>query len=312
MYHPRAQGLTVTVPAIRSGASLAMVNPRSQNNQRPAPGLAANPCNTPPLRMKTVRFGSAWAAFLLLLTGCGVGTESEVPSTPPLLPPLESIGIDLSFFQNRTPPAGVGTTVNWTTALERIAVAQSTVGHLLALPSATFHAASAQAPRRHGSAWHWSYSVLVDGVRHDGVLVGGINGAANAWHMSVSAPGRTPPLANQMIFEGISGFYGGSGQWLIPELGAAPGNLGTLQWGSLDPNAIGYTLNFDGGRWSYRRERKVHFLDYLTSDVAPRFRIWWDVETGRGAVAVGSGDNRCWNTQQLDMSCSDLAQAVRE
>jgi hypothetical protein len=262
------------------------------------------------VRSQSVRAG---AALVVLLTGCNLGTANETPSTPPLLPPLESIGLDVSFFENRAPPPGEGTSVNWTTALERIAIAESTVGRMLALPSATLQAASAQTPERQGSAWRWSYSVTVDGVSHDGALFGGVNGAANGWQMVVSAAGRTPPLANRVVFEGFSGFFGGSGQWFIPDLGTAAGDpVATVQWGQNDENAIGYVFIMEEGRWTHTRQRQVYTLDYLTSDVAPRFRLWWDVETGRGAVSVADGDNRCWNAQQLDIACADLTAAVRE
>jgi hypothetical protein len=239
--------------------------------------------------MRTVRSQSisGGAGLLAMLTGCNLSTASETPTTAPLLPPLESIGLDVSFFRHRTPLPGVGTSVNWTTALERIAIVESTVGLMLALPSATMHAASAQAPQRQRSAWRWSYSITVQGVGYEGALLGGVNGAANAWQMLVSSPGRTPPLANQTLFEGISGFFGGSGQWLIPDLGAAAGErVATIQWQQADQNSIGYVFTMEQGRWTYTRQRQVHNVDYLTSDVAPWFRLWWDVESGRGAVSA--------------------------
>lgn len=241
-------------------------------------------------------------------TACqgSTGTDESSPVPMPAVPPSASIRLDVSFFRQHTPGSG-GSTSNWSTALDRAAFADSAFASLLELPFATFASAVASSPAPDGDMWRWSYTVLFNGQSYSGSIRGGRAGAQNAWSLTTTAPGVTPPVSNRVLFTGESAIFPlSAGRWFIYPLTSASSDPAVrIDWTLVAPCILCLTLTRPAvsDQLTHNQNSQSRELRYFAVDPTRRFYMWWNPTTGEGGVSVAEGSIMCWDTQQRNRAC---------
>jgi hypothetical protein len=249
-----------------------------------------------------------------LLSACKDSTEPD-NGTPPVLPPVASMQVDLSFFAQAGGAAEVASGavgLNWAAAALRVGVANLAVSLVLAVPAATWAAAGSQTPTVEEGKWHWRFNAQQGGVTHAAHVTGYLDGSESVWEMRIT---NTALGLNEFLwYDGRAALDGAAGSWSFHD--AATGSAteaGRIDWthasntswrvdftdtNSASPGA-GDVLRYE----SSGTARNVSFVDVSTGETV---EIGWDSVTKAGwliAPAYNNGLKACWDASLNDAAC---------
>ncbi len=257
----------------------------------------------------------------IVLAGCDKGGTTAVvesPNEPPPLPPVESLTIDLSFFDrtgggpDATRAAFGETRQNWTNAAVRVGVANAAVAFALAVPTATFAAAFQVGPvfDENTFRWHWRFMVEHGGLTYDGDLAGVIAGAQAAFEMRLSQ--ASLGLTDFLWYEGVATLTGESGFWQFFHPEFPNESVGRIDWSNPSPHE--WTLSFSatgnaenaGDVLTYQATGTVRLVTYVHASTGNAVEISWDAASGAGYIQAdgyNDGAKSCWDGSQNDITC---------
>lgn len=239
----------------------------------------------------------AWPAAVLLV-GCSL---PEQPTRKPTLPTAESVTYDVSFFATHVPDNSAPS-VNWASALERIAFLDSNVVQFLVVPDTVLRAAVADTPSQAGGNWRWEYATTIAGEPYSGYFHGFGQGTNDVWSLIVNAPTLTPSISNHLWMEGVSTQAADAGIWIIYQPAfTGPAETVRLDWG-MTATIRELVLERVASTLRYRIGAASGLITYVSSATEP-FELTWNPQTGTGSLALGTAPLVCWDAQQHDVTC---------
>lgn len=259
-------------------------------------------------------------ALSAALAGCGETTDPTSQAQAPELPPVQSMQMDLSFF-NAQEQAGVAETaeaqtlkLNFLNAAVRAAYVNVAVVTILAPPTLAFSAALHTIPSRDGDGYIWIYTWVDQGLDYQVRLRGTPNGEYVDWELYVVLPGQPAEL----WFTGQSHTQRDEGHWLFRDF-TAPGDPEVLRvdWDVTDEHDAMLDLTNvqaggeeEGDRLRYRVEGALHSIEFADASTGEDWDIIWNGADGTGSLRVpdyNNGERACWDENQFDTQCSAAA-----
>ncbi len=254
-------------------------------------------------------------ASALTLAACNDGSGPN-ESVPPALPSVASMDADLGLFttegsalQAVSPTPGS----NFVAAALSVTVARLWTGAVLAVPVATWAAATSATPVFHDGAFHWEYSVTENGQTVGAHLTGRGDGDESVWEMRVTSTALG--LDDYLWYTGRALLSGESGEWHIfdaanPDTRSevlaidwthSPANAWTLQFTNMKTGAVeaGDRLRYE----SNGEQRLVSFTDASAQTTA---EITWNATTRSGSIhapGFNGGLKSCWDSALQNVAC---------
>jgi hypothetical protein len=263
-------------------------------------------------------------AMLAATTGC----ESESPTGPqdnppdpsqaPVLPSPERLTFDFSFFdggEQMAKSAAAATKLNFINAYLRVAVI-NVMTHLVLTPPVTAFAVALHTIPSHqpDGSWIWVYTFVDCDEEAQILLRGKRAGDMVTWQLRVTALNASPPLDNEVWFEGETRNDGDFGHWTFydPTLTGDPAVAG-LDWGTGgegDFLALTCLSGSDAGNsLTYRHDAPDCGIEFLDAATGQMWYIRWNEAVGDGSLKVpdyNGGNPACWDEHQNDTDCAPL------
>ncbi len=287
---------------------------------------------------------SIMAVCVLLLTqivGCGedagevMDADRIETSEAPVLPPDESMTVDLSVFNDGevmipeipvpdgeaqpgpggTPPAAGR---NFTNAAARVVTINTAIVSALVPPAGLFSLAKETEPvEQDDGSWLWSYSLTYDIFAIDARLIGVPDGIRTHWSMRISSENPILPVEDFEWYTGTSTETNTSGSWQFFDM-FTPGEINPtvrLDWSveALKMNAELTIENIDtrsdylGDVLLYSATPNTASMSFEDVSEDETWDIGWDIGTGAGSITVpkyNSGEKACWDAQKQDVQCN--------
>lgn len=255
-------------------------------------------------------------ASAIVFAGC-----SKEDSEPPELPPMESLVMDFSDFNNPSDTLqslkAAGTYHNWGVAFLSVSVWNAMITLGTAVPVAAYAEALRQNPVYLGdSRWEWSYDITVMSIQFSASLIAErISNEEFTAEMYITRPGAGG-FEDFKWYEGTIRYDHTGASWTLYENPANPSPIVTIVWnrdweaGSLD---LTYTNvkagdNENGSFISFSVDpSKEYDAAYTISLSAGVINIEWNRETKAGRikspVRFGNSMWHCWNSSLQSMVC---------
>jgi hypothetical protein len=259
-----------------------------------------------------------------LMTGC-----KEKPGDPPILPPLESIIIDFSNFENSVKsddiqlPKGVENS-NWELAAMVAGYWRAVIFITLAVPVYAFDHAIDQKPvYLDDKTWQWDYSVTHFTITYRAKLTGQIRADDVQWKMYITREG-TGGYEEFLWFEGTSDLDGKGGQWTLNHSATYREPLLTIDWegdGS-EVTMVRYTyvrtLNdarendpFKNSSIEYGKQAGIYdsyyTINYYNGAAFADMDVQWNSTTLIGKVRCPAilidNEWHCWDQSYVNVTC---------
>ncbi len=255
----------------------------------------------------------------LLLVSC-FEKDPVAPTESPILPPAESMKIDVSYFQkgNLDKTAGMLTKNNFFNASVRVGVINVAVVVTMSVPTAVFAAAASNQPVWDSDdlKFHWIYTLTYNQLTFKADLAGWLDTKSGeaVWEMYITSNATNPKLDKFLWYEGRSKLDNKSGWWLIYD-SQKPSErryLLRLDWSIKGTENIltfkNVTVGNEGENdlltyWVNAAEREITFWDNSTKQT---LEIYWELTKGTGyliAPDYNSGQKACWDESQNDVAC---------
>lgn len=261
----------------------------------------------------------AAVALLALIPVLGCGDDpAGSPGEPPPLPPAGSMRADMSLFDqatDQTAPRRIPVGLHFLTAAAVVTVARVATVAVMAVPVATFAAASSNDPVFEDGAFHWRYAVQQGGQSFLADLSGRGDGTESVWEMRISATATDPPLEDFLWYSGRASLTGEAGEWHVFD--ALDPMSGTevlaIQW--THPDGDRWTLDFTnvepggahlGDRLGYAVDGDVRTVRFLDASEDAETEIRWSAATGAGYIespGYNGGVRSCWDATLQDSAC---------
>ena len=272
--------------------------------------------------------------ILVLFVGCDKSDDTTENTNALVLPPFESMIMDLDVFQDNSGTnkstdlfiANKEPNGNWFFSKIVVGVWNVAVFNTLAIPVSAFRLAFDNKPDNIGdNTWQWSYDVDGFTSQYTARLTGEVTGEEVLWKMYITKDG-IEGFDEFLWFSGSSAMDGNSGNWLLNESPEKPEAILKIEWQreAEEVGKIKYTWvrvldeeekedKFKDSSLEYGLQEgsldayinayiyDANLMDY--SDV----RIEWSRETYEGRVRsfnyFENEDWHCWNNQGEDISC---------
>lgn len=282
----------------------------------------------------------ALVPLLMLIMGCGEDTGDNSDATDisqaPALPPIESMTVDLSLFNDGeaimpeipvgVDPAQMGPGAiapasgqNFINAAERAGIISATAAAALAFPAGLFGLAhNAEPVEQADGSWIWSFSMEDDMFALDAKLTGIPEGNKTHWSMNITVDNEILPIKDFEWYTGISTESNTLGSWQIYDM-FTPDEfnlIAKLDWsvimikGSAELAVENIDTRSDhlGDALLYSVTPVTASMVYTdASEEEPEWNIVWDIATGAGSLTVpnyNSGEEACWDAQRQDVQCN--------
>lgn len=250
----------------------------------------------------------------VLLSACKDSTGPD-NGTPPELPPVASMRVDLSVFAQpggapRVAAGMVG--LNWTAAALRVGVANLGVSLVLAVPVATWAAAGSETPTVENGKWQWRFSAQEGGATYGSHVTGYLDGSESVWEMRVtnSALG----LDEFLWYDGRAALSGESGHWSFHDPAAGSGaEVGRIDWTHASESewrvVFTNTNNASadlGDLLTYESAGTARGVTFVNVSTGQTTEVHWDSVTKAGwliAPAYNNGQKACWDGSLSDTTC---------
>ena len=248
------------------------------------------------------RLHITWFLAVTLASGC-VSDEVLDPDVRPDPPPAAAFDADFSFFEDRTPASGGGTTA-WTQALQAVGAA-STAMAVLEVPEALLGAAASAQATRVGDAWQWPFTTTLAGVAYAGELRSHVViGNQHEWNLWVSSLDHSPPLNDYLWALGFTSAAGLDGIWSLADAAAGTDSIAArLSWVRNSENGVNFAFAVsDTAGWTYERSAASTVLTFVVHS-APEARVTWSTQSGMGTSWTPATSTSCWNADLHDVAC---------
>lgn len=272
--------------------------------------------------MKMISYKSV-SFLLIVLSLVIVGCSDKDPVSPkesPILPPAESMKIDVSFFQkgNLTKTTEMLSKNNFINASLRVGVINTAVILTMSIPTAVFSAAASHQPvwDNDDKKFHWIYTLTYNQLTFKADLAGWLDNQAGeaVWEMFITSNATKPTLENFLWYEGRSKLGNKTGWWLIydPQRPTEKRSLLRLDWdiSATESTVIfkNVTTGIEGENdlltyWVNATERKITFWDNSSQQT---LEIYWEITNGTGYIVApdyNNGEKACWDESQNDVTC---------
>jgi hypothetical protein len=278
----------------------------------------------------------------LILSAATIAACSDSPSAPtgqpPTLPPIGSLQADLTMFDGAaaaaaaraglslsatsaaawtTSAAATNSAVgaNFITAAITAGIARAATIAVMAVPGATFAAATSAAPIFENGAFHWRYSVQSGGATFGADLAGRGDGAESVWEMRISTNATNPPLDDFLWYDGRALLTGQAGEWHIYDASQPSAHVEVLSidWAHADPDS--WTLAFTnvkpgspdaGDVLTYEVDGALRLIRFFDASANTTAVIEWNHLTGTGSIhapGYNGGVRSCWDGAQNNTTC---------
>lgn len=256
------------------------------------------------------------AAFLV--TSCKDDPASLNSNEPPSLPPVESMSVDVSTFDNyqqNKEALGKQTNTNFAQAAIRAFVIKSVVELNLAIPKALLAAASqSKAEFNEDGEWIWSYTKNAGDNTYEVRLVATQeNENENTWQFFVtnSALG----INDKLFFSGTTNEDGTQGTWTYYSLMSdAEEPVSVTEWTVTEEGNVELRLevvsnrfNNEGDYIEYSFDGTVKNVVYYNANEDATTELQWNIETNAGYIIApnyNNGEKACWDENFENTSCS--------
>ena len=278
--------------------------------------------------MKTTCTVFLFFLYSLFFIACDKENNDETP----VLPPVESMVINLDGIQNLGKSAGYSSDqstmakINWGYSALSVSTWSLLLTSTLAVPVASFAEAFKHSPVKTGpTTWQWSYSVTGFAVTYSARMVGILLSDDIKWEMYVKKEGVNP--FNEFLwFDGTSSLDGKSGQWRLNHSAEFPEELLLIDWKkegdevaevkytyTREKNDQRQTDKFKGSYLTYGFQNltynafvTIHAYQESGLQFSDAF-IEWNRSNYMGRVKSGSYFNdqswHCWDSTGNDVIC---------
>ncbi len=275
------------------------------------------------------RRGLARLARMFALALLVVGVEScssEDPAgpggtndAPPVLPAPERLSFDIDFFKDGARAQSGDATekdaaaqLNYFNARVRLAVIQVVAEFVLAPPVGAFALALHSVPtHQEDGSYLWVYT-YVDGDEEAQIRLRGTPiGDRVAWEMRVSTNEETPPIVDELWFEGETWRDGDGGFWRFHDF-KREGEpvVARIDWDETNDGARLVFTDLDenpGDTLSYIVKGTRGSIELFDASESLLSFIRWNEADGTGSLRApdyNSGAEACWDKRQNDTVCS--------
>lgn len=262
---------------------------------------------------------------MILLSGMGCDKNPVDNEDPPLpvLPPAESMRLDLSTFG--IPQTGLAkpttTTIpatqnNFNNAVIRATIVNAVVAVHMIVPSAIFAAALSEKPiLGQDGKFHWIFQAKVGITTFEANLAGWIDQKELKvyWEMYVTNPLMSPKLDKFMWYDGWSEVENKQGQWMFynPQKPDESEEQLQIDWYHNDENDSRLTFKNVwashvevGDRLDYIAADENRSIDFLDASKEETWKIFWDAITTAGYLHVpdyNNGGPAYWDANHQDV-----------
>lgn len=252
------------------------------------------------------------AVFSLVL----VFTSCIDDSTPPVMPPVESLEMDFSHFQQEKSTEIL--LENWLYSLTTVSVFNIYASATLAIPTAAYRIALEKTPNYESNhQWLWSFDLPVFGATYTAKLTSTTQRKGKVlWEMRVDKQGPDG-FTDFLWFEGEA-YLDESVQWVIYDTPSSPvevlktnwikaegSNSGSLSYTLVDANHDYYKSTIESG--TMPNETYDRYFNIYRSDLQSNVSIKWSTTDNSGRVkSFKYFDDEawhCWNKYLLDDTC---------
>jgi hypothetical protein len=259
--------------------------------------------------------------LLACFTGCSEDTDGDGNGEAPLLPPDESMTLDLSLFGGDKLEAPVipsipGARLNFTAAATTALVINTLVVAHLSVPVAVFTAAKRTIPvKQDDDSWLWSYSRTIGLETFTANLTGKRENDTIFWSMKISNTSSFRPLDNFEWYTGVSSRENGFGSWQFfnrdtPDQAnptyAIEWNVerGVKRERTFTNQEAG--SSYFGNVVRYAVEGDMTSISFTEAAKDSTTIIEWSRSTGAGSITspeYKQGEKACWDTDKQDAAC---------
>lgn len=255
---------------------------------------------------------------LLVFSSCD-DDPSSVNDEPPQLPPVESLEVDFSNFENQqkqTQPQ-IESSDNFHRAVTTAVIMKAAVEFNLAIPRALLTAArNADAELNEDEQWEWNFSKSTDGKTFGVRLVGSHEGENTVnWQFFVT--NSQLGLNDHLFFSGTTNSDGTEGVWTYYSLQDTESQeeVSRIEWTVNSEEDVQLRLEVISDRSGNHGD----FIDY-TFDGTLKTAIYYDssedqettiqinVDNKAGyiiAPGYNNGNKACWNENFQDITCNE-------
>ena len=288
--------------------------------------------------MKNLVFFLAVLIVLPVFQGC----ETDDKETPPDIPPVETMVMNLDIFNSEEDATALNlqdyirstevseetlTTKNFGYAALTVVFWQLILAGNLAIPVASFGATVNQEAEFIGDAtWQWQYNFQSEGV-YTARLTGEVRSEEIKWEMYISKEG-VGAFDEVKWYEGTSALSGNSGEWILYQNPTDPVELLQIEWqktgdevGSIkykyikeenslgeDDPVYGSYIRYGLVDAEYDAFYQVHIYNANTTEFQDTdIEVNTTDSNGRIiAERIYSDDKwHCWNSEGQDVDCDE-------
>ncbi len=260
----------------------------------------------------------------LAMFACTENPSSPNPDEAPELPPISSMSVDFSLFDNDNAAlpksADAFTKQNFANAAVRVLLANTATVVVLAIPVAVLAKAFTVEPElKEDGYWHWTYTETANGQNWQADLAGTLDlqNQESIWEMRITNSNANPALENFLWYEGRAKFDNSSGVWHIYDPQSPDTQVELLQIDWSHPSEEQATLEFtnkkpdvdaNGDKLTYNVDGDLRSVSYFDNSASATTLIEWNASTGEGSITAPDykgGEKSCWDASQDDVDCGN-------
>ncbi len=257
--------------------------------------------------------------FFISIFACEKNATEPKEDTPPPLPPVESMQLDLSFFNTPSNNSLAKTGLskhNFMAAALRVLIIKTAVTLAAIVPTAIFVAALSQEPvLQEDGKFHWIYTLQNNSDVFIADLAGWVDMQSTevVWEMYVSSNTHSPELDHFLWYEGRSRIGNREGWWLFYDDKSPDSRIEVLKvdWKIPEANQrelilsnVKQSSNDYGDTLSYSLDNYDNYLIFYDASEVKTNTIYWDSQTGAGYIEwfdYKDGTPSYWDENQNDI-----------
>ncbi len=257
---------------------------------------------------------------LITLTTCEK-EPTEPGDVAPELPPVQSLQVDMSFFntsQNFALNKATLSKFNFLAAAARVTIINVTVFAASIFPTAVLAAAISQPVElKDDGKWHWIFSVADKDSNTFGVDLAGWVDTPQAevvWEVYISSSNHTPELDHFLWYHGRSKIGNKEGWWIFNDDKSSVSSVEVIkiEWEIPDENDrdliftnVKVTSNEYDDYLKYGIELTDRFLIFFDASASQTNTIYWNAQTKSGYIEwfdYNNGTKSYWDENLDDTS----------
>ena len=267
----------------------------------------------------TYKYAAVLILGVFLISSCKDSASTVNNDEPPQLPPVESMEMDFSTYENNQ---GSGNSVasqkgtNFAQAAVRAFIMKTVVDVNLFIPRLLLEAASNnEAEFNEEGGWTWTYSKMADGETYEvRLLATRTSDNEVSWQLFVTNSALN--IDDKLFFSGTSSNDGTNGSWTYFNLQNSEQEeaVSEIEWNVENEEDISLRLevvsdrnNNMGDFIEYSFDGTIKNAVYFNADEDETTELQWNVETNAGFIIApnyNNGEQACWDENFANISCS--------